>query len=451
MPGEVLDISSQLQLFFDEELIESLAGLELKLHTPRPAEVVLRMDRPWEDPVLYDPTVILDGPHYRMWYRTNFEAPPFYTGYAESDDGIHWTKPSLGLIEFQGSKENNLVWSSGPDRRAGYVLSVFKDGNARVSEQERYKAIAVCRAGMLGLVSPDGLCWQLLQADPIIPYPEERGTFDSHNIAFWDIAREQYVAYLRGWQDEIRLIRRGVSTDFRNWSELEYLDLGGGPTEHLYKNAATPYYRRPDIHLMFPKRFVPGRKFDPAWSDPGLSDIVFMSSRDGRRWSRRFNEAFIRPGLDPDNWHERAIEVGPGLVPTGPGEMSLYMVAHYRMPSVHIRRMVLREDGLVSIHAPCAGGEMTTRPLTFTGQQLVLNYSTSAAGSLQVELQDAQGHPIPGFTLADAPAIYGDELERVVTWKGGPDVSRLVGQAVRLRFVMEDADLYSFWFTSDVR
>ena len=157
----------------------------------------------------------------------------------------------------------------------------------------------------------------------------------------------------------------------------------------------------PDIYLMFPKRFLPERKFDPNHSDSGLSDIVFMFSRDGLRWDRRFMEGFIRPGRDLNNWHERAIEVGSGLVPTGDGEMSLYMVANYRAPSVHIRRMALREDGFVSVHANYAGGETTTKLLTFEGRELVINYSTSAAGSICVEIQDAEGKPIPSFMLAE--------------------------------------------------
>jgi hypothetical protein len=75
-----------------------------------------------------------------------------------------------------------------------------------------------------------------------------------------------------------------------------------------------------------------------------------------------------------------------------------------------------------------------------------MNYATSAAGSIGVEVQDVTGRAIPGFTLDDAPEIYGDELERVVVWKVGSDVSRLSGQPVRLRFVLKDADLYSIRF-----
>ena len=400
---------------------------------------------------MYDPVVIKDGDRYRMWYRTNFNAPPFYTGYAESADGVQWTKPDLGLIEFQGSKENNLVWTSGADGAMGYVLSVFKDGNPQAPDSERYKGFATRatsqagEVGILGLISSDGLRWQLLQPDVIL----RGGAFDSHNLALWDAARAQYLAYTRGFRDGVRQIRRAASGDFRNWSELTFIDLGDSPAEHLYKNAATTYYRQPDILLMFPKRFLPERKADPNWPHPGLSDIVFMSSRDGIRWQRRFLEAFLRPGLDPLNWHERAIEVGQGLVPTGPGEMSLYYIEHYRTDSVHIRRGVLREDGFVSVHAPYAGGELVTRPLVFSGDRLVINYATSAAGSLGVEIQDAGGKPFAGFGFEDAAEIYGDQTDRVVTWKGGPDVGALAGQPVRLRFVMKDADLYSLRFRSE--
>lgn len=216
--------------------------------------------------------------------------------------------------------------------------------------------------------------------------------------------------------------------------------------EHLYKNAATAYYRRPDVLLMFPKRFLPDRKLDPKWPYPGLSDVVFMFSYDGVNFDRRYREAFIRPGLDPNNWHERAIEVGPGVVPTGPGEMSLYYMEHYRTDAVQIRRGVLRIDGLVSVQAGAGGSEIVTRPLSFAGNRLAMNFSTSAAGSVRVELQAADGTPLEGFSLADCPEIYGDAIDQVVAWKTGCDLTSLVGRPIRVRLVFEDADLYSFRF-----
>ena len=446
MRHDAIHVGTQLQLFLDDWLIEKMNGLTLKLHSPEPKEISIKADRPYETPSLYDPVVIRDGDLYRMWYRTNLDDLPYYTGYAESPDGLRWAKPSLNLIGHDGSTDNNLVWSTAEGE--GHVLSVFKDGNPKAADDQRYKAIAVTQKtrAIVGLVSPDGIHWKNIRPEPIIVGPEGDDMFDSHNIAFWDAAHDRYVAYLRGWRDGIRVIRRSVSADFLTWSEFEYLDLGDAPPEHLYKNAATPYYRRPDIYLMFPKRFLPERKFDAGHPHSGLSDIVFMHSRDGLRWHRGFMEAFIRPGPDLRNWHERAIEVGSGLVPTAAGEMSLYMVANYRTPSVHIRRMALREDGIVSVHAGYAGGELVTHPLIFEGRELVMNYSTSAAGSVRVEILDAEANPIPGFALADAPETYGDEIERIVSWKDGPDLSELAGKHVRLRFVLKDADLYSFCF-----
>ncbi|HQK92578.1 MAG TPA: hypothetical protein PLD23_03695, partial [Armatimonadota bacterium] len=111
-----------------------------------------------------------------------------------------------------------------------------------------------------------------------------------------------------------------------------------------------------------------------------------------------------------------------------------------------LRRFAIRVDGFVSIQAPLSGGELLTRPLLFAGSRLLLNYSTSAAGSVQVEIQDTKGQPMPGFSLAESEALYGDSLEQAVVWKGSPDLAALSGQAVRLRFVLRDADLYSLRF-----
>ena len=111
-----------------------------------------------------------------------------------------------------------------------------------------------------------------------------------------------------------------------------------------------------------------------------------------------------------------------------------------------LRRYSLRIDGFVSLHAPLSGGELTTRPLTFTGRRLLVNASTSAAGALRVEIQDAAGHAIPGFELGNCHEVYGDDLERSVTWKDDADLSRLQQTPVRLRFEVKDADLYSIHF-----
>jgi hypothetical protein len=109
-----------------------------------------------------------------------------------------------------------------------------------------------------------------------------------------------------------------------------------------------------------------------------------------------------------------------------------------------LRRFILRLDGFVSVHAPLAGGELVTKPLMLSGKELTLNLATSAAGSIQVELQTVTGKPFEGFSLADCPEIFGDEIERVVQWRKGRDVGTLAGKPIRLRMMIRDADLYSF-------
>jgi hypothetical protein len=126
--------------------------------------------------------------------------------------------------------------------------------------------------------------------------------------------------------------------------------------------------------------------------------------------------------------------------------LSIYAQHHCGYPTAHVRRYTLRPDGFVSLAAPTAGGEMVTKPLVFQGQRLAVNFSTSAAGGMRVEIQDPQGKPIPGFGLADCGELFGDALERQVVWRGGPDVSKLAGKPVRLRFVLHDADLFALRF-----
>ena len=126
----------------------------------------------------------------------------------------------------------------------------------------------------------------------------------------------------------------------------------------------------------------------------------------------------------------------------------MYISEHYRWPDNRIRRLVLPRHRLASMSAGARGGEFTTRPVTFEGDRLVLNYATSAAGSIRVELQDETGRPLPGFGLADSVPLFGDELDAVVKWKSTGDVSSLGIKTVRLRFVLNDADLFAMRFAA---
>jgi hypothetical protein len=184
-----------------------------------------------------------------------------------------------------------------------------------------------------------------------------------------------------------------------------------------------------------------------------VTEGLIMASRDGVKF-KRWNEAFLPPGIErAGTWNYGHQYIAWHLVETksalegAPDELSLYAGENYWTgTSSALRRYALRLDGFVSVNAPMKGGELITKPLTFTGKALSLNFSTSAAGGMQVELRDADGKPIAGHALADCPPLFGDSVDRKVTWAGGSDVSALAGKPVRLRFVLNDADLYSFKF-----
>jgi len=489
---EAIEIGSRLELFVDDTLIQSMSNAQRVLHHPTPQEIALVHDAPWEGSGSGYHSVFRDGDLYRMYYkawhldvtggRLNSGAHPLYCCYAESDDGIHWRKPELGLHEFQGSTANNIVMVSGKidgvDADPGHP-AVFKDENPDCPPDARYKAIIRSRGprGLLAFRSPDGIHWSPMTDHPVIT----EGAFDSQNLAFWDPVRGEYRAYWRiftagvttekEWRPQgVRAIRTATSKDFLNWGPHADLTYENSPAEHLYTNQIKPYYRAPHIFVGFPTRYI-----ERGWSDSmralpelehrelraaahlrygtALTEGLLMSSRDGVHF-QRFNEAFLRPGVEREGtwnygqqyiaWH--AVETRSAL-PGAPNELSLYAgESYWTGKGSMLRRYTLRVDGFVSVSAPFAGGELITKPITFTGSKLSLNVSTSAAGGVRVELQRPDGQPIPGFTLDQCPEVFGDELERIVTWTGDVDLGSLAGQPVRLRFVLRDADLYAFRF-----
>ena len=447
-----IDIADDRQLFLDGRIVDRTANVRFVMHRPQPREVAIPLDRPWEGTVSWCPVVVRDADRYRMWYRAQAdERPPTsFTAYAESSDGISWQRPSLGLVEFNGSADNNICIGDGKLRN----VAVFLDHKPGVPEGERYKAIAraagVSPAAIFALVSADGVNWRPFQDEPIIVAPEEDNQFDSPFGAFWDTRTGTYVICSRGMHPDgqgtrIRGIRRTTSEDFSNWTPLEYISVDWGDTwqYHLYTNACHPYYRAP-WYMMFPKRFLPDRRSDPEWPHEGLSDVLLIASREGSDFTWVSKEAFLLPGLDQQNWHERSIYIGANVVPTGDGEMSMYSVQNYRTSSVHIRRLSLREDGFVSAASDWVGGELVTRPILFKGDQLELNYSTSAAGSIQVAIQDAAGNEVPGHAIANCPEIVGDHIARTVVWQARSGIGDLAGQPVKFRFELKEADLFSF-------
>ena len=433
-----IDIGSRLELFVDDFLIDEMSGgVGRRLHHPDPREVALTFDAPWEGPTSIYVTVFQDGDRVRCYYRgSGREGRPEVACYAESTDGITFTKPSLGVVEIDGSTENNVVWTG----KGSHNFTPFKDTNPTCASEHRYKAVA--GGPLIALVSADGLRWEQLGDEPVIT----NGAFDSQNLAFWDAARGQYRDFHRRGRDGVRDVMTCTSDDFITWTEPVFIEYAPDtPKEHLYTNAITPYFRAPHILLGFPKRFVPNRKLVREHPHPGVSDGIVMSSRDGLHWDR-WAEAFLRPGPDPKRWTERNNAIAWGMVPTSEEEISLYWVERYRHPGCRLRRGTVRTDGFVSVHAGGDGGELLTRPLRFAGSRLLVNFSTSAAGSVRFALCDEAGEPVGGFTMVQCPVLYGDKIEHEVRWKSDAELAALSNRPVRLRVRLKDADLFSFRF-----
>lgn len=474
-----IPIGHRLELFVDEYLIEKMiGGAGLRLHHPTPREVALVTDKPWEGNMCGYVTVFRDDEAYRMYYKAHhtildegkMEQHPLRIAYAESTDGLHWQKPDLGLFAFDGSGKNNIVWEGeGEERKGIHGFAPFKDLNPTCPPETRYKAVGAARrseGGLYAMVSPDGIHWSMLREDPILT----QGAFDSQNLAFWDPVRGEYRAYVRGFHEGRRDILTATSDDFVHWTDPVWLEYPDAPEEQLYTNQITPYPRAPHLFIGFPTRYI-----ERPWTESidalpelehrrlrssvsprygtALTEGLFMSSRDGRTF-RRWGEAFIRPGLRPrdnwaygDNYQNWGVVETASDIPGAPPELSFYVTEGYwRGESTTFRRYTLRLDGFVSVQAPMRGGEFITKPLVFDGARLALNLSTSAAGGVRVEIQDAGGQPIRGFALSDCVEIIGDEMERVVRWKQGSEVRPLAGRPIRLRFVMRDADLYALRF-----
>lgn len=455
--AQPVDIGSRRELFVDRLLIDRMDGVDLRLHHPVKAP---RPKSPLPEKhyftILHDKDD--DGPLFRAYWR---ETDPDYRGpthtghpgemvcYAESRDGHEWTFPELGLHDIRSSRGNNVILTKQPLVLTNFTP--FIDTRPGVKPAERYKALggypgpgdkrgkSEAGWGLFEFVSEDGIRWT--KKNEVIPYqPEWRHAFDSQNVSFWSAAEQQYVCYLRTWTpgERLRSVSRTTSPDYQTWTKPVAMNPNL-PGEHLYTNQTHPYFRAPHIYIATPTRFVPDRGDAPGYDkkDVNATDILFMSTRAGsEKYDRVFTEALIRPGLNQERWRNRSNYVALNVVPTGPNEMSIY----HRSGD----RYVLRTGGFVSVNAGSDAGELITRPLIFSGKELHLNLSTSAVGSIQVEIQTESGTPIPGFTLADCPAVYGDGIDLAVKWNNDRDLSTLAGQAVKLRFVMKECDLYSF-------
>src|SRR6056297_1070278 len=419
------DIGSRRELFVDRQLVDSLDGVRLEVQQPEPQQVVLVTGEPWEGNTSAYYTIFQDGDRYRMYYRGSHwdidqkkAALREVTCYAESKDGVHWIKPQLGLFEFNGSKANNIVW----DGAGTHNFTPFKDTHPDCPPDARYKALGRGRAlgggdrssphGLLAFQSADGIHWKLMREEPVIT----KGAFDSQNLAFYDPVDGVYREYHRWFNNGVRDIMVCTSEDFLNWTEPVGLRYTDDRQEHLYTNAIQRYFRAPHLLIGFPTRFLPrqGARVEP----------VLMSSRDGRHFYR-WSQPVIPEDAPKDRRGNRSNYMTWGMVqlPDQKDELSVYATeAYYTGADSRVRRFTFRVDGFVAATADADNGRLVTRPLTFDGSQLEVNYQTREGGRVRVAIQDAGGQPIPGFTLQDCQPLEGDSIGRRIEWHKGKNV-----------------------------
>ncbi|NNE93592.1 MAG: hypothetical protein HKN23_18240 [Verrucomicrobiales bacterium] len=458
--ADPVDIGTRRELFVDDLLIGELNGTSLKLHEPH------KLRRVPPRPFGHYATVLKDGEKLRLYYRGDKKPGAHWrngwgkyhegevTLYAESEDGgITWTTPDLEIFEVPEIKKGNVVLDATDDTfLVTHNFTPFIDTRPGVPADEKYKAMGGGRypaenwggwktpderkklrekygpGGLKVFASPDGLNWRILQKEPVIH--EDVGSFDSQNAAFWSETEGQYVVYFRWFDKGRRAIRRSTSKDFFNWTEPVDMQ-GNAKNEHLYTSCTQPYFRAPHIYVALPTRFQA--------SAGAITDIAFMATRPGSdRYHRHFKHAFIRPGLGKSGWGNRANYITQNVVPVSDTEMKMFMYGG--------GQYVMRLDGFISINAGFEEGEFVTRTLQFGGDHLELNYSTAGAGNIRVEIQNADESVIPGFSLEDCDPIRGDAISGTVSWKENPDVNKLAGKPVRLRFVMNESDLFSLRF-----
>ncbi len=448
-------IGNDIQIFISTDDLNKIKGASLKLNSPVRKEIVYELNKPYEGKQSGYALIFRDGGEIKLYYRGGGDLTREYLCLALSIDGINFTRPELNLIEFEGNKKNNIVYTSKlPSYMECHNFTPFIDSKPGIPNEQKYKAVGLGRHPdenrkqrkvLCGFVSSDGLHWNKVREEHIL----EDGSFDSQNIVFWDTNYKKYVCYFRIGREGIRSIARSDSDDFVNWSKTIPLDFKNTLLEHFYTNAIIQYPRNSKYYFGFPMRFNPERKNIgyPSRETDGLSDAVIITSKDGFVWDRTFMEAFIRPDINQNNWGEAHCNITPiwGIIQTSDYEYSIYWFENYiDVPS--IRRGAIRLDGFTSIHTGYNEGECITNLINFQGSKLYINFSTSAVGYIKIEILDEKMIPLKNYTLENSEELYGDEIERQVNWKGTKDLKELEGKNIYLRFVMKDADLFSYRF-----
>ena len=471
------------------------------------SRVMVGDDQPWETSLAWS-NVIKENNLYRLWYMS---WRPIYdpisgkneddrsyrkVSYAESKDGIHWVKPKLGIIDVDGSTENNVVYDGGfqgyktidpiyhgsmelgnvfydpnglPDEQYKMVYAQFVARGERQlrAESERLGIHLEVSGALRGASSPDGIHW--------VRYPENiLGNLpDTQNLGRWDPTLEKYVIYHRSgatfgeintWNYKVKGQRRGravgrmESDNFRSWTTSEVAlapDVLDGLNTDIYNSAYARHPDNPNVHYLFPSFY---RHYE------GTFEVQVCTSRDNRNWTRICRDTFIPLGK-PREFDSFMISVSPGIVKVDDTTWALYYRSEERphpgsapstfklgyKPQSGVSRVTFKEDRVIGIEAGKTKGHFSTRPLTFEGNELIINSEPLGSdGELKVQLLSTEtrvGEAIPGYDFESCEPIKSDGTRTVVKWKGknGLD-SSISRKSVRLHFNMQSTRIYAFQF-----
>lgn len=481
--GNALVINGK-QLFIDDYVIEELRGTTRVLNQPvkHPRNPLVKQDKPWEPSAPGYGTVLYDAQDrlFKMWYETwdQNEASSSLLLYATSKNGLDWDKPIVDK-----KMGTNLVRQ--PGVKGFQASGVFRDPVER-DPAKRYKMLFSCNPDgtakswtTAAAYSADGIDWTAYPDLQLIPFS------DTQSCPFWDARRGRYVAILRFGPPNTRILSRTESADFVHWSPkvtvLRRTKMDGPMVTQFYQMAPLPYG---DIFLgliaAYHQETLKPLPPDQPWTD--RKNLHLAYSRNGITWQRVGKHGAIPPReLEQDrNWMQIAQDavflpygtkdndwdwgtVSPYYMPEPivvGDEIWFYYVGQKgrnwwnytgdppkldkqaREPFRAVGLATLRIDGFISVDAE-NDGTLTTKPLVFLGDTLVVN-ANAKGGSLVVEALDEKGKAIPGFAGADCKPITTDSIRHIVTWKGNADCHLLQARPIRLRFHLTRAKLYSF-------
>ena len=503
----MIEIGSTKQLFFDDFLIESLTNAKQGMNPAVKVDnnPILRPECPWEGNFMRPNSVVFDPAEqiFKMWYFSSTTTVRLENGkpvpggasgllwdtrgevrcLATSEDGIHWERPSLGLVEFEGSTDNNIL----PEKENLPKVPGFLDMQES-DPAKRYKAMIMIgdtqtRGMQYNLFySPDALDWTPYEYNPVIDTGQELGRW-AGRFQGWDPIRETYYVTMEAshhWRGPYgkRLVGRAESPDMIHWSEPEIILV---PDEHDFPD--TEFYSMPVIP--YEGVYVGLLWIFRTTNVTHHPEVVF--SRDGFHFQRNYREPFIPRGGSLSDFDSSSVYAETMIV-HGDRIFTYYIGTNSRSPEIALELgdksmegiglAVSRLDGFVSLDSgkgwvtkdrseeelqhiyterqvfgePESFGQMTTRPFGFSGSRLYLNTSMApiaagpGLGEVRVEVLRANHKKLPGFSFHDADPITESGTSQVVSWNGNSDVSALANQPVKLRFYFKNAKLYSFQF-----